>query len=557
MRATNAAQSGSIAVRYEGKGARDAFEQPVRVMRRGFPVEAVYAGQQLRDTFVMPVQEAIEGTMEATFRAYPSLSQVLVEGLDRMLRQPYGCFEQTSSTTYPNILVLDYLRRSGQASPKIESRALAYIETGLKRLEGFEVKGGGFDWFGKPPAHEALTAYGLMEFVDMSEVYSVDPDLIDRTARWLLSRRDGQGDWQSAKRGLHSWSSGGLNRAAYITWAVAEAGYTAQLGTEIDYLLDAKAETPYQQALIANVLLLADKPRAARKLLRTLYDSQQEDGSWAANGESVVNSRGKSYQVESAALAALAMMKAEYRGKELGRAMEFISNSKSPNGFGNTQATVLAMKALVEYDTYSRIIADDGTLQVYINGKRVAKQRYTAGQTETIAIAGLAKHLRGGDNEVRVTFGDTEMPLPYDMALTYYTRQPPSAAGCGVQAEVALQSDKVTVGNTVRLSATLANTRYEAVANPILQIGIPSGLTVSAQQLKELQERGTFDYYELTDGYLTLYYRGLDYGASQQVALDLKVEIPGEYEAPATTAYLYYEPEVKQWLQPVGVVVVE
>ena len=24
---------------------------------------------------------------------------------------PYGCFEQTSSATYPNILVLDYMRR--------------------------------------------------------------------------------------------------------------------------------------------------------------------------------------------------------------------------------------------------------------------------------------------------------------------------------------------------------------------------------------------------------------------------------------------------------------
>lgn len=42
---------------------------------------------------------------------------------------------------------------------------------GLQKLRGYEVNGsGGYEWFGHAPAHEAMTAYGLMEFVDMAQV---------------------------------------------------------------------------------------------------------------------------------------------------------------------------------------------------------------------------------------------------------------------------------------------------------------------------------------------------------------------------------------------------
>ena len=36
------------------------------------------------------------------------------------------------------------------------------------------------DWYGSPPANESLTAYGLLEFQDMKEVYPVEEALIER-----------------------------------------------------------------------------------------------------------------------------------------------------------------------------------------------------------------------------------------------------------------------------------------------------------------------------------------------------------------------------------------
>jgi uncharacterized protein YfaS (alpha-2-macroglobulin family) len=35
----------------------------------------------------------------------------LMSGVDAILREPYGCFEQTSSSNYPNIMVLAIFAR--------------------------------------------------------------------------------------------------------------------------------------------------------------------------------------------------------------------------------------------------------------------------------------------------------------------------------------------------------------------------------------------------------------------------------------------------------------
>src|SRR5207245_6842676 len=147
--------------------------------------------------------DAIEGSPKLIVKIYPSTFSQLVEGLDGIFRMPYGCFEQTSSTTYPNVLALDYLRRTKKSVPDVEAKARQFIHLGYQRLLGFEVSGGGFDWFGRPPANLTLTAYGLMEFADMARVHDVDPDLIERTRGWLLKQRNGDGSWSPESHQLH------------------------------------------------------------------------------------------------------------------------------------------------------------------------------------------------------------------------------------------------------------------------------------------------------------------------------------------------------------------
>ena len=78
-------------------------------------------------------------------------------------------------------------------------------------------------------------------------------------------------------------------------------------------------------------------------------------------------------------------------------------------------------------------------------------------------------------------------------------------------------------------------------------IGIPAGLSLQPWQLKELKEKQAFDFYEIRNGSLILYYREMAPNAIQIVNLDLRAEIPGTFTGSASAAYLYYTNEFKDW----------
>lgn len=80
-------------------------------------------------------------------------------------------------------------------------------------------------------------------------------------------------------------------------------------------------------------------------------------------------------------------------------------------------------------------------------------------------------------------------------------------------------------------------------------LGIPGGLSAQAWQLKEMQEKGIFDFYETLGSDVVIYYRQMKPEEIKVINLDLKAEIKGKYEAPASVAYLYYTAEDKFWVK--------
>jgi len=80
-------------------------------------------------------------------------------------------------------------------------------------------------------------------------------------------------------------------------------------------------------------------------------------------------------------------------------------------------------------------------------------------------------------------------------------------------------------------------------------VGIPSGVSVQAWQLEELKEKNQFAFYELKENYVIFYWRELGPQEIREVNLDLKTEIKGKYTAPASSAYLYYSDENKNWVK--------
>ena len=79
----------------------------------------------------------------------------------------------------------------------------ALLDEGYNRLIGFECKTTrGFEWFGADPGHEALSAYGLLEFTDMAQVRNVDPRLLADTRAFVMKCRDGNGGFKRERNTL-------------------------------------------------------------------------------------------------------------------------------------------------------------------------------------------------------------------------------------------------------------------------------------------------------------------------------------------------------------------
>src|SRR4029078_8173047 len=72
---------------------------------------------------------------------------------------------------------------------------------------------------------------------------------------------------------------------------------------------------------------------------------------------------------------------------------------------------------------------------------------------------------------------------------------------------------------------------------------------------KELRDKGLIDFYETRPREVILYWRALPPSAKKDVDLNLLAAVPGTYEAPASSAYLYYTAEDKAWTQPVAIAI--
>jgi len=116
-----------------------------------------------------------------------------------------------------------------------------------------------------------------------------------------------------------------------------------------------------------------------------------------------------------------------------------------------------------------------------------------------------------------------------------------------VKLATALKDKHTKVGENTRLTVKVENVAEGGLPMVTAAIGIPSGLSAQPWQLKELVEKKQVDFYEIKKNYLFLYYRQMKPGESKTVHLDLKSEISGEYQAPASCAYLYYTNEFKSW----------
>jgi uncharacterized protein YfaS (alpha-2-macroglobulin family) len=565
----NKAGKARFSASFTSAGAKDAFEQEVDILAKGFPTALSISGQEKSKSWQFNINSPVEGTLKAKVSLYPTTLSDVLAGIESILREPYGCFEQTSSSTYPNIMVMQYMRDFEVSKPELAAKAKDLIKKGYDRLVTFETSEKGYEWFGGAPGHEALTAYGLLEFKDMQSVMpgTVDGKMIDRTAEWLFKRRDGKGGFGRNERALDTYGRADADITnAYIVWSLTEAGYfAAEAEAEAILALAEKNDDPYFLGLAANIAAnIAESAKTqandkhprmqktAKVILAKLFKMQKENGAFEGKKHSITCSTGEGLHAETTSLAILAALKiSTLEAKALTSAVNYLIAARSPyGGFGNTQSTVMVLKALNAYARYAKRTKESGILNVFVNNKKVAALSYDEGVQNEIAMEGLEKYFNAGTNTVKLEYDDkVQNPLPYTLSVAWSTTLPNTSKNCKLSLETKLAAKEVKVGENIRLTTVLRNTTKDGLPMTIAILGIPGGLSAQPWQLKELQEKGHFDFYEVIGSDVVLYYRQMKPEESKTIHLDLKAEVRGTYEAPASSAYLYYTAEDKFWVK--------
>ncbi len=508
-------------------------------------------------------------------RLYPGPLSQVIEGMDSILRMPGGCFEQTSSSTYPNVLALDYMKRTKKLTPEVHAKAEGYIANGYQRLLTFEVPGGGFSWFGSAPANKILTAYGLMEFSDMSKVYDVDPRLISRTQQWLAGQQLPDGSWKPDTQFINEgatnrYNSDVLRITAYIAWSLENTGYQGPAVEKarkfVDSHMNAKIDA-YTLAVIANFAVDGtgdqgndrDFTRQAMQLLLDARTEKDEQAWWSAD-ETGVYATGESASVETTGLAVQALLKWGEASGTARKALNYIASKKDSAGtWGTTQATIMALRALL-LATEKGAADVRGTLQVLLNGQPVEKLTLTPENNDLLhqfVFKGIdPKHFGSeGSNTVEIRF-EGKGGLAYQIVGSYFLPWDEKPANEPLSIDVTYDRTHLAQDDIATATATIRNNLPKTANMVMVDLGIPPGFDLLSEDLQTYVEKSAsqksarLEKFSLTATQAILYFDSVAANDTVTLRFRLRAKYPIRARTFQSRVYEYYDPDVSSVARP-------
>ena len=181
---------------------------------------------------------------------------------------------------------------------------------------------------------------------------------------------------------------------AYIVWALTEGG--------TDGRRDARSWTPcVEQAKTSDdaVFPVAGRhsllqPRPSRRgrwrCSRRWPSQQKDDGRLEAAQTSITGSGGRDLQIETTALAVLGWLKAnpaDVRRGDRRRRVKWIGQQRGGyGGFGSTQSTILALKALIAHAKANKRTPEAGELRLFVGETKVAELTFPAGVDRPLSL---------------------------------------------------------------------------------------------------------------------------------------------------------------------------
>ena len=478
--------------------------------------------------------------------------------------------EQTSSASYPNILVVEYLKKARRANPEMMMKAQEYLNVGYQKMLTFQNPNGGFGWWagGADPV-VWVSAYGMQQLADMAKIMEVDARVIQRLQAWLAQQQKPEGCWDNAGQthgeAISSMPDPKIPLTAYVVWSLAHSGYDGPaLAKGADYLRKHadKAPNMYAKALVAIALATVNpKDEAVRDMLARLDDSKVEEKEyayWRIDGQTFSYARGDAASIEATSLIAMAMLKTGRFTTTVNKALAYLVKARGAGGaWGSTQATILALRALNE-GMGGRRQEGTVTIQVGVNGQ-AREIKITEDQADVLQLVDFKDATRKGPNALAIAV-EGKSNLMVQAVTRYFI--PWSDAGNleevkPIDVRVDYDRTKLAKDDVLKAKGTLRYNGKVATYMVIVDLGLPPGFQLDPSAFEKMVEGKKIEKYSATSKQVTLYFGGLKPGDVRTFEYELRAKYPIKAKTPKTTAYEYYTPSNRGDAQPVEIEVTE
>jgi uncharacterized protein YfaS (alpha-2-macroglobulin family) len=475
--------------------------------------------------------------------------------------------EQTSGTSYPNVLIVDYLKKSKKANPELMLKAMGMINVGYQKIVTFQTPSGGFSWWGPNDTPQLwVTAYGLQQIVDTARVYEIDPNVISKAQNYLISQQDKDGAWKTTGKthgvAIEGFRDPSLSMTSYVAWTLAESRYKGDaLDKALAFIRERiKAEkSSYVLALAACALFAADrKDEAAHEIMERLVGMAKTEGErmfWETEGQTMSFARRGGATVETTALATYASIKSGRYPTVAQKGLNHLVHERSSSGgWGSTQSTILALKCLVEAMTGQK---PEGTIKVKVRCNDATREiEIDPDQADVLQLVDFGAATRAGTNRLEIET-EGEGTLMFQAVARHYLpwsevkeeERPEDPISFKIEYDRARLSkeDLLTANVTMRYNGSMSTYMV------IVDLGIPPGFDVLTEAFEKMLEAGRITKFETTGRQVVLYFGTINPKDEIKFSYQLRPKYPVKVLTPSSQAYEYYTPDNRSRSKPVEI----
>jgi hypothetical protein len=255
-------------------------------------------------------------------------------------------------------------------------------------------------------------------------------------------------------------------------------------------------------------------------------------------------------------LATQALLKWGEANEIVRKSLNFISSKKDASGaWGTTQATIMALRALLFASQYS--VSDvRGSVAVMLNGQAVETLKLSPENNDLLhqfVLKGIAAQQA---NSVQLKFEGTG-GLAYQVVGRYFTPWEEKPVTEPLSIDVTYDRTRLAQNDIATEKVTIHNNLKKTANMIMVDLGIPPGFDLLSEDLQTLQEKppatasGRLEKFSLTATQAILYFDGLSPRQSITFNVRLRAKYPIRARTFQSRIYEYYDPAQNATARPV------